>query len=147
MRNKKYEKPNAKRKIMDMLARRDHSPKELRTKLKKHEYSAEDIEAAIEFAKQGRWLADDQTLSEKMGASLHRKKKGIRYINQALNEKGLPPIKSDFEQELEKAMKLVKNKLKANEELTKEKKEKLGRFLLSRGFESSVVRKVIYEKL
>ena len=144
---KKYEKPSAKRKVMDFLARRDHSPKELIKKLKEREYPDEEIQAALAWAKEGRWLSDDKVLSEKFGAGLHRKKKGIRYINHALAEKGLPPIQSDPELELEKALKLVKNKIKPEEVLTKEKKEKIGRFLISRGFDSAIVRKVVYEKL
>lgn len=134
---------SARNKMMDLLAQRDHSEKEIRTKLKQREFSPEEIDAAIEYGKTNKWLPDSaeglQALAEKAANALHRKGKGIIYINHFLKQKGLPPVKSDFSQELEKALSLIKNK--------KGEKAKIGRFLLSRGFEQSVVRKVVYEKL
>lgn len=158
---------------------RDHSEKELRTKLREYfrrniqyrkrlakkqnraftedtdeanqQEITEAIEAAIEFAKTNNWLGDAGQLSEKMASMLHRKNKGIGYINNYLKEKGLPAVSADRDLELEKALTLVKNKFSDFSELPFEEKRKeqarVARFLASRGFDSDIVRKVIYEKL
>jgi regulatory protein len=168
----------AKRKVMDLVACRDHSEKELRTKLRTYfkrnfEYQqklakkeghdltgefasqqqeiADAIDGAIEFARTHNWICKPEDLSEKMAKMLHRKNKGISYINNYLKEKGLPAVSNDGHLELEKALALVKNKYSDFSELTSEEKKKeqgrVARFLTSRGFDSETVRKVIYEKL
>ncbi|WP_413289963.1 regulatory protein RecX [Bdellovibrio sp. HCB337] len=171
-------KSYAKKKVMDLVASRDHSEKELRTKLRTYfkrnlsfrkklakeqnreftedtpENQAEieaAIENAIEFAKDNNWLGEPEILSEKMAKVLHRKNKGISYINNKLKEKGLPPVASDRDLELEKALALVKNKYSDFAALSWEDKRKeqarVARFLAARGFDSEIVRKVIYEEL
>ena len=171
-------KSYAKRKVMDLVATRDHSEKELRTKLRtyfrrnilyrkrlaqKHgkEYTedtpenqaeiTEAIDLAIEFARDHKWLGDPEVLAGKMAGMLHRKNKGISYINNYLKGKGLPPITGDRDLELEKALALVKNKFSDFSKLPFGEKRKeqarVARFLASRGFDSEIVRKVIYEKL
>ncbi|MGZ3795863.1 MAG: regulatory protein RecX [Pseudobdellovibrionaceae bacterium] len=168
----------AKKKVMDLVALRDHSEKELRTKLRTYfkrnfqyrqrlakkqgrdlseEFASQQeeindaIEGAIEFAKSHQWICKPEDLAEKMATMLHRKKKGISYINNYLKEKGLPSVPQDRDLELEKALALVKNKYSDFSQLSFEEKKKeqarVGRFLVSRGFDSETVRKVIYEKL
>lgn len=141
----------AKKKVMDLIARRDHSEKELRTKLREKfadEGAADDIIAeAIEFAKDNNWLGDPNDLAHRMADMLHRRNKGIHYINNYLREKGLPAVEADRDLELEKALAIVKNKYDEDYEFSREEKAKVGRFLASRGFDSETVRKVIYEKL
>lgn len=163
---------------MDLVALRDHSEKELRTKLREYfrrnlqyrkrlakkqnrEFTEdteenqrgiqEAIELAIEFAKDQKWLGNPEDLADKMARILHRKNKGISYINNYLKEKGLPPVLGDRDLELEKALALVKNRYSDFSELSFEEKRKeqarVARFLASRGFDSEIVRKVIYEKL
>jgi regulatory protein len=136
---KKFHMP-IKDKLMDYLARRDQSELELKRKLKKN-YSPEEITAVLEWARQHKWLAEPETISQKVANTLHRKYKGIHFINQYLREKGLPSVGRDGEVELEKARHLVKNKS------SKKDKNKLIRFLASRGFDSEIIRKVTHEKL
>jgi regulatory protein len=128
-------------KTMDYVARRDHSEKELRQKLSLR-FSSEEIDKAIEFAKQKKWLAstDDELLvfSLKVAEALHRKKKGINYINNYLKKKGLPPIKKDSERELEKARSLLG--------LKKLQLQKAQRFLSSRGFDFETIHKSLKVK-
>ncbi len=139
--------------MMDMIARRDHSEKELRTKLKEKFSDESDgleaIEAAIQYAKDHKWLGDPTDLAGRLAEMLHRRNKGINYINNYLREKGLPPVHSNRDLELEKALQLVKNKYADNKEQNFDRSEKarVGRFLIARGFDSEIVRKVIYEKL
>lgn len=160
MTNSRDEKSNytpwtARNKMMDMLARREHSEKEIRTKLKEKDFSDEDIDQAIEFGRSKNWLPNNdeslQKLSEKTADAFHRKNKGILYINNYLSEKGLPPVQTDSSLELEKALAVVKNKKLDLEDLddkeAEKTKAKLGRLLVSRGFDMDVVRKVIYEEL
>jgi regulatory protein len=141
----------AKRKVMDFIARREHSEKELRKKLKESFVDSDSvdevIDEAIEFAKENRWLGDPAELAQRLSDMLHRRNKGIHYINNYLREKGLPPVSADRDLELEKALALVKNKYSEEYEFSREDKAKVARFLASRGFDSDTVRKVVYEKL
>lgn len=171
----------ARRRMMDLIAMRDHSEKELRTKLRrflnpspfwKKKYQGnrpqspttlsageleeqaahqkdltnQAIDAAIEYAKEHRWLGEPEELSEKMAKGLHHRNKGSYYINQWLNEKGLPPIEVDKDLELEKARSLVKNKFAKIEKPTREEKAKMMRFLAARGFDLDTIRKAIHEE-
>lgn len=136
---------SALRKVMDLLARRDHSEKELRKKLKER-FSEEEIEKAVGQARDRGWLGDENVLADRAAQFLHRRHKGIRAINHQLRERGLPSVAADPEQELEKALHLAETKLKGAPP-TRELKAKIARFLLSRGFDSEIVRKVVYEKL
>ena len=139
-------------KLMDYLARRKHSELELRTKLQ-DSFTPQEIEEAILHAKNKAWIPanEDQqrSLAEETAEALIKKGKGIEYINQYLEQKGLPAVKVDSSDELEKARQLVKNKFDPLENLTPEENEKqkakIGRFLASRGFDEETVRKVIYE--
>lgn len=141
----------AKRKVMDIIARRDHSEKELRKKLK-DKFGDEDdadsvIEEAIDFAKDNNWLGDPTALAHRLADMLHRRNKGIYYINNYLKEKGLPAVEADRHLELEKALSIVKNKYDEDHKFSREEKARVGRLLAARGFDSETVRKVIYEKL
>lgn len=137
---------------MDLLARRDHSEKEIRDKLAE-KFSALEIEAAIEYARENRWLPEPKVMSDRYAGAMHRRNKGIRSINRKLKEKGLPAAVADGELELEKALRLAETKLygrgpaEDGKPLDRAAREKIGRFLLARGFEPAIVRKVVYEKL
>lgn len=141
----------AKRKVMDIIARRDHSEKELRKKLRDKfgdEDDADDvIDEAIDFAKDNNWLGDPSALAYRLADMLHRRNKGIYYINNYLKEKGLPAVEVDRHLELEKALSIVKNKYDEDHKFSREEKARVGRLLAARGFDSETVRKVIYEKL
>lgn len=141
---------SARQKMMDLLARRDHSPVELRRKLAKFEYSEDEIEAALDWARERKFIPFDeasaQAHSEKWRAPLDRRKKGIRWMNQKLSQIGLPKIASDPESELEKALDLVVRKAKSlrkSPPLTREDKAKIQRFLMSRGFESTTINEAL----
>lgn len=142
---------SARNKMMDLLARRDHSEKEIRTKLKEREFSQDEIETAIRYGRENKWLPDtpdeNLKLAQRMATGLHRKNKGIQYINHFLKQKGLPPISLEQDVELEKAQQLIENKFSGKLPVTREERAKrkahIGRFLLSRGFTMDTIRKVI----
>lgn len=143
---------HAKKKIMDYVAKRDHSEKELRQKLKTY-CEAEIIDQAIIWAKEQNWLSAPEVLKEKFADQLHRRGKGIRSINQKLKAKGLPSTKSDFETEISKARKLVFAKWSASDfngldfKEAQKLKAKIMRFLIARGFESDVVGHILKNEL
>lgn len=130
----------ARNKMMDFLARRDHSERELKQKLRQYDFSPEEIDRALTFAKEKGWLPatedGDLVLSKKMAQGLHRRNKGILYINHYLEKKGLPALKAEPELEIEKAVQCLQNKRRTD-------KQKQMRFLLSRGFQMEVIRKVV----
>lgn len=128
------------------LAKRDHSEKELRDKLKLLEYSSEDIGEAIEEAKLRKYIVDPTDLAERVARQLHGKKKSHIYIIQYLREKGLPPVERVIELEIEKGQRIIEQKLGHLAPFSPEEIEKVRRWLLTRGFDSETVRKVIYEK-
>lgn len=140
---------SARNEMMDILARRDHSELELRKKLK-DKFTPEEIDRAIEFGKENGWIPNSseslQALSEKTAAMLKRKGKGPLYIENYLQERGMPPVKGDPVEELEKARELAHNKFSDIDKMDRKEKAKVGRFLISRGFSLETVRKVIYEK-
>ncbi len=74
--------------MMDYLARRDHSEKELRTKLQRCDFSQEEIEKALDFAKNNNWLPKSEELSEKVAQQLHQKKKRYGLHQYVLGRKG-----------------------------------------------------------
>ncbi len=80
-----------KEKSVDLVAMRDHSEKELRKKLREkfadEESLAEIIDEAIDFAKDNKWLGDPSVLADRLANMLHRRNKGIHYINNYLREK------------------------------------------------------------
>lgn len=138
---------------MDLVARRDHTEKELRKKLSLR-CEPEIIDQAIEWAKEQNWLAAPEQLQERFVQQLHQKGKGLRVINHKLRELGLQTIANDSELEFEKAQKLIQSKKFKNPEdqdLSFEEKQKLkakiARFLSSRGFDSSIIAKIINEEL
>ena len=157
-------KAKAKFRMMDLLAQRDHSEKELRQKLRNYlrpkktrykplpseekiaeimEQVVEAINEAIEYAKTHNWLAPPEKVSNSFGNSLHRRKKGIHYINQYLAQKGLPPIAVDSELAAQKAQELLNRKYPDVQTQPREIKAKAMRFLASRGFSMEVIRQLI----
>lgn len=129
--------------MMDILSRREHSEWELKHKLMLRNFSEEEISNAIEKAKSSQWLGQPEEAAQQLADQLHRKNKGIEFINSTLAEKGLPSVSRDEALELEKAEALVKTKYSGFSEYTRDEKIKVARFLTSRGFDSSTIRKVL----
>lgn len=131
---------------MDILARRNHSVVELRRKLAVYEYTTSEIEDAIDFADENKWLSPPEELTQQVNRSLSRKKKSARYIDHFLRDKGLPSAEVDPEAELEKALDIVTAKLSKDSGFDFEEKKKVHRLLTNRGFDSTTIRKVMERK-
>ena len=134
-----------KNKILDKLARylaiRDHSVQELKDKLIKN-FDEQEINQAIEYADKAGWLVPEEELSQKVASRLNSKYKGRRYINKYLSTKGLPKVEIEEDMEISKARKLIRKKF-----YNKEPMLKVYRFLCSQGYDSSIARRVVHEKL
>ncbi len=135
---KKTEK-TARVKAMDYLARRDHSEKELRDKLSRF-YTNEEISQALAELNERGWILPPEELSAKVSQQLHNKGKGIYYINQYLQKKGLPSVPKDPELEFDKAMEICQQKLSDPNDLAK-----LSSLLKNRGFDTETLSQVVHE--
>ena len=144
--------PEAKKKLMDFVARRDHTEKELAKKLARY-CDAETIQKTLDWATKQNWLASPEKLRTQFVTQLERRGKGIRQINQKLKELGLDSVKSDKNSELKKAKKLVLTKWSIDcfrgldyKEIQKLKAQ-ISRFLISRGYESDTINLILNKEL
>ncbi len=144
--------PEAKKKIMDYVARRDHSAHELREKLSGH-FQTDVIDEAMGWAEQQNWLVSADTLKNDIIEKLNRRGQGNAKINEKLAALGLGHSETSSAQEYEKAKKLALEKWSPENfvELAALDRQKLtakiARFLSSRGFDSEIVLSVINNEL
>lgn len=137
-----------KRKIMDILAMRDHSEKEITKKLKDRA-PAEIITQAMNWAREQNWLPAPEKVQQMVVRSLGNRRKGKNAINQKLKEMGLDLVQIDPEIELEKALSAVETKFKKtllkglDFKSAQKEKSRVLRFLVSRGFEFSTAQKIL----
>jgi|GEM_PF-890336 len=134
----------AKKKLMDFVARRDHTEKELRKKLSLR-CEAGIVNKALHWAQEQKWLVPPDKLKTQFAKQLARRGKGIRKINQKLKELGLEAVKSDKSVELVKAKKLVLAKWSADDfagldyKESQKLKARIMRFLITRGYETDII--------
>lgn len=130
------------------MAKRDHTEKELRKKLLLR-CDPEIVEQTMVWAKEQNWLSAPEKLKTQFAEQLSRRGKGVRKINQKLKELGLESIKSDKDNELIKAKKLVNAKWSAVDfkgldfKESQKLKAKIMRYLVTRGYESDVVSSIL----
>ncbi|AGH94772.1 regulatory protein RecX [Pseudobdellovibrio exovorus] len=138
----------AKRKLMDFVARRDHSEKELSQKLARY-CESDIVQQTITWAREQNWLSAPETLQQQFATQLGRRGKGIHNINQKLKELGLESVKADFDNELEKARRLTFSKWNAddfrglNVKDSQKLRAKIIRFLTTRGYEGAVISSIL----
>jgi regulatory protein len=135
----------AREKVMDLLARRDHSELELKRKLSAH-YSQDEIADAIEYAKENKWMKAPQELAETVARQLGRRGKGAQYIRRYLQSRGLPGVSKDVEEEHRKALEFIEMKLDRTPPFAYDEQAKIARLLKNRGYDDATIRKVIHEK-
>lgn len=134
--------------ILLYLGQRDHSESELRQKMRL-KYEREEITAAIEKAKSAGYLPETaeqlQKFSQKVAMALHRKKKGIHYINGYLRKKGLPPVSLDSETELENALAVVRamGRKSTTSKDPKKRQQQIRSRLSSRGFHPTIISQIL----
>jgi regulatory protein len=157
-RRERRKQASAQDKMMDLLARRNHSELELRRKLSEI-FPATEVDAAIKFALENNWMLPPDELSERLALELGRKRKGHRFIQKSLKEKGLPQTTVDRDEEYRKALEIVTSKLgnrhlyeeedgvKLDYEAKKKVNQKIYRLLVNRGFEDETIRRILNEHL
>lgn len=127
------------------MARRDHSEKELKTKLSRY-YDKSSIEAALERARSHGYLRPPEELSEKAVRALLRRKKSAGYIRQFLKTRGLPASEIAEEAETNNARAYLERRFGAARDLVYDEKKKAALALKARGFSTTVIKAVLYEK-
>lgn len=133
-------------KAMNFLAMRPLSELELLAKLRKAGYPDFEADAAIEECKKRHYL-DDTLLANDCVDILHMRNMGTRQIKQKLLKRGLDAetinekLSQTSEDELEAAQRALETKLRMlrNEKDPRRKREKLFRFLNSRGFAPGLI--------
>ncbi len=137
-----------------ILSGRQHSVYEIRTKLFQKKIDKETIDRVIEQLLAGRFL-NDEKFAHAYTEERSGKKVGVNKIKAELHKKGISReiIKSTLEglnseAGFEQAQELAKRKLESlkRKETDKRKiKSKLFSFLISRGYESDIIMKIVNE--
>ncbi len=130
---------------MDYLARRDHSEKELVTKLSQRGYHFEEIQKGLDYVRNRGWLFPADELALKYTESLHQKGKSFQYIRKQLLQKGLPVPSYDLEREVEKVHEHLQKKFPSSTGYSWQQKEDILRYLKNRAFDDTCIRKAIDE--
>ena len=124
--------------LRSLLSVRDHTDFEIRTKLSTS-FSDAEITEALTFARARGWLQSPEEQSARIAAKLTSKNKGIAFINETLESRGLPALSVDSSDELARARQLLDSKLARGVSLDYVSKKKYYRLLASRGFEEDVI--------
>ncbi|MEG2338383.1 MAG: regulatory protein RecX [Clostridium sp.] len=134
-------------KALDIVSYRDVTSKEVKNKLSKKGYSDDVIEYVIEKLHNYNFINDEKYAINQTTYLEKYKKQGKNKIIYSLKQKGISKNiidNLDFDEEIEfnSAKSLLEKKLKTLENDPK-KKEKIYRYLCSRGFSSSIVLNLI----
>jgi regulatory protein len=123
-----------------LLARREHTRKELEGKLSPHAGSSEELQSLISGLKQKNQLSEERFAEER--ARRLARKYGAARIRQDLKAKGVSEeLVSRFcssSDELQKAKEILERKYRLPA-VTREEKAKRMRFLQGRGFSSEII--------
>jgi len=127
-----------------LLARREHTPQELESKLSPHAGSSEELKGLLSGLKQKNQLSEER-FAEDRARRLSRKY-GAARIRQDLKAKGVSEELisrfSSSENEMQKAKEILERKYRTPA-VTREEKAKRMRFLQSRGFSSEIIFKLL----
>ncbi len=146
-----------KEKAFDLLSRRPHSARELKTKLRKKGFDPVQIDTVINELIEKRYLNDEEFAKLLAEEKIVKKKKGLNLVKKALYEKGIDRniIEKTLSQYsgdeilFENALSLAGKKIKSLEykNLTEnELRNRVRTFLNARGYSGEIIEKVISEK-
>ena len=91
------------------------------------------------------WLPTPNDLTQQLIEELNKKQKGWRIIQSTLNQKKLPLLVKDETIEEQKARWWLSERLKPSSPFSPETVQKVYRFLINRGFEEDIIKKVVNE--
>ena len=130
-----------------LLARREHTHKELESKLAPHAGSSAELQSLISGLKQKNQFSEERYAEER--ARKLSRKYGAARIRQDLKAKGVPAELierfSSSSDELQKAKSILERKYRGPA-TTREEKAKRMRFLQGRGFSSDAIRSALDER-
>ncbi len=116
-----------------LLAKKDYFEKELRQKLFQKGFSEKDIEETINYLKKEGYINDEKLLNRYKELAIQKGESELK-LKSKLFRKGISNINFSYEEELESALYLLRNKFK------KEKNyQNIVKFLKNRGFKYSVI--------
>jgi regulatory protein len=131
-----------------ILTHRDHSKYELKQKLQQRGFASEVIDTVILACERLNYI-DDKRTARVYISQLKRKRFGIRHIRMALKKKRLYGVAIEDilldnyakTEERKNADKLLEKKMKTfkREEDLKKRRDKIYRFLYSRGFNKDII--------
>lgn len=142
---KKPGKPkNIRSYLIWLLGRREYSEHELRKRLQQRECEPHEIEDAVNFVKECGYQSDSRYAAVKARAESRRR--GDRQIRNTLTNKGI--AKEEIEEQIANLAPEAERAIAAvsrfeGKELDQKLKEKVWRFLASRGFSSSAIRAAV----
>ena len=126
-----------------LLARREHTPQELESKLSPHAGSSEDLKGLLAGLKQKNQLSEERfaeerarRLSRKYGAARIRQDLKAKGVSEELIERVSPA------DELERARAILERKYREPAD-TREERAKRMRFLQGRGFSFDIIRSLL----
>ena len=135
-----------------ILTHRDHSKYELKQKLQQRGFASEVVDAVIQACERLNYI-DDKRTARVYISQLKRKRFGIRHIRMSLKKKRLYGAAiEDFLlenyaniEERNNAVKLLEKKMKTfrREGNLKKRRDKIYRFLYSRGFNKDIIADLI----
>jgi regulatory protein len=148
----KISRQNAMNTAVRILANRDHSKYELKRKLQQRGFTSKSINTVMVECERFGYI-DDKRTARVYILQLKRKCFGKRYIQQALKKKRLSGAAIEKillenypgADECEHAGRLLEKKMKTfvRETDLKKRREKIYRFLYSRGFSTAVIRDLV----
>ena len=134
-----------------MLALREHSQKELRTKLMQKSFLEEDVDFCLKSLKK-EGLQSDQRYTESLIRSAISRGKGLLYIKKTIQERGgcsqavlSWQQQSDFDW-IGHAVSVLSKKF-SGKSLDYKQQQKAARFLQSRGFDTATIREALSVEL
>ncbi|WP_457640089.1 regulatory protein RecX [Persephonella sp.] len=122
---------------LKLLSRRDYFEAELRQKLLMKGFDDSTVEQTVNYLKE-QSLLNDEKLIERYREKAVQKGKSSAYIRSKLYRKGVSDIGLSFEEELESALNLLKNKYRKGKNYPD-----VVKFLKNRGFSYSVIQEAV----
>jgi regulatory protein len=145
--DRKSREPTLRERALKLLARREHSRKELGRKLSEHTDDPQEVERALDECEARGWLSEKRVVEQLVHN--RRSRFGIRRIERDLEAKGISGEASAAaltqlkEGEVEAARAVWRRKFGGRPPRSPAERARQARFLQGRGFELDVIFKVI----
>lgn len=133
---------------LHIIARRSHSEHELQQKLHYKNYSFDDIKLVMDRLREYGYINDVKLAKNLFNKYLQADKYSLKQIVNKLKQRGLADSiindtanSYDYSEEWQSALKIVRNRFKLADTITK---EKIYRFLATKGYSSASITKALH---